>query len=403
MNKTFCIYPWINFHTTTEGRCKLCCHVYTEDYIKVGDNDAIVGHHDIDQIWFGDYMENVRNKMLNGEPVKECSRCYEHELKGIESSREWANKNYFTKQYLSLEYPKHLELRLGNKCNLKCNSCWSVSSSNLYKERKKIMSIDKDIPEWINNQWHHEINIVESFDFKWFETKEFSTFIDKVSPTLEKLYLTGGEPTLIKANVNVLNSLIKYNNNSCYVAWTTNLTSWPQEFYESLDFFDSSEVQMSIDGYKSSNTYIRYPTEWDIVEKNFKNALDLPSKVSLKVYFVVQAWNLLDIRKLVTWLETFERKIDFVPIFLEYPDQLHSTVWPKEVIEFIINDLQKIYTKRHSNSIERIINYLHDSIYDKKKITKMKEFIAINDKYRKIKFKDIFPYFHQIIEKECKI
>lgn len=404
MRETFCVYPWINLHTNTDGRCKLCCHVYGEDYIKVDNQDAVLGKTPFDEIWNGDYMSDVREKMLSGRTVKECQRCYDHEDKGLESSRQWANK-MFPIQNAEVFDPTHLELRLGNHCNLKCNSCWSVSSDQLYKERKKIMS-QQSVPKWLSEQWNHEINSVEQFDWQWFETKEFRNFVDRVAPYLKRLYLTGGEPTLIEANKYVLDKIVESGNRDCHVAWTTNMTTWPETFYDKLDFFKTSEIQMSIDGYREHNSYIRYPTDWKKVEQNFQKALNLPETVQLKIYFVYQAWNVFDVKKLIAWLEDNQdnRRVDFVPIFLEHPDQLHSCVWPDIVKLQVIDELKSIDTTKHAEPVSRIINYtLNTNKYSIENLKRMKQFIDINDRYRRFKFNETFPKLNSILDKECKI
>ena len=401
MSDTYCIYPFINVHTNTDGRCKLCCHVYSEDYIQADGHDAILGKDKWENIWNGEYMLNVRANMLAGKSVKECSRCYEHEEKGLQSSRQWANENY--KQPLLHSNPTHLELRLGNHCNLKCNSCWSVSSDNIYKERKKIVANEK-LPQWLSDQWNHEIKSVEAHDWQWYETQEFRDFVDQVAPTLERLYMTGGEPTLIQANQYVLDKLVEAGNTKCHVAWTTNMTTWPKGFYDKLDFFDTSEVQMSIDGYGEHNMYIRYPTDWNKVEENFAKAMTLPEKVQLKIYFVYQAWNVFDVDRLIRWLESRQtRRVDFVPIFLEHPDQLHSCVWPREIQHKVIGKLFTLETTMHKDPVQRIINYTQNTNkYSAENINRMKQFIAINDKYRKHKFADIFPTLNYVLEDVCK-
>ena len=174
--------------------------------------------------------------------------------------------------------------------------------------------------------------------------------------------MTGGEPTLIEANKYVLDKLVEAGNRKCHVAWTTNMTTWPEGFYDKLEFFDSSEIQMSIDGYSMHNTYIRYPTDWDVLERNFALAQKLPEKVQLKIYFVYQAWNVFDVAPLIQWLESIQtRRIDFVPIFLEHPDQIHSCVWPDDIRYQIVNDLRSIRTQQHKDPIQRIIavSYTH--------------------------------------------
>jgi sulfatase maturation enzyme AslB (radical SAM superfamily) len=202
----------------------------------------------------------------------------------------------------------------------------------------------------------------------------------------------------------VLDKLVEAGNNKCHVAWTTNMTTWPKGFYDKLDFFDSSEVQMSIDGYGDHNMYIRYPTDWKKVEENFAKAMTLPSKVELKIYFVYQAWNVFDVDRLVRWLEQRQtRRVDFVPIFLEHPDQLHSCVWPTEIKHKVIGKLFTLETKLHKDPIQRIINYTQNTHkYSEENITRMKQFIAINDKYRRYKFADIFPTLNYILEDVCK-
>ena len=402
MSDTYCVYPFINVHTNTDGRCKLCCHVYGEDYIQVDGKDAVLGKTDWNNIWNSQYMLDVRDNMLAGKTVKECNRCYEHESKGLESSRQWANKNYKAPTIHS--NPTHLELRLGNHCNLKCNSCWSVSSDNIYKERKRILA-NETVPKWLEDQWQHEIRSVEAHDWSWYETQEFRDFIDAVAPTLERLYLTGGEPTLIQANQYVLDKLVEAGNSKCHVAWTTNMTTWPEGFYDKLGFFDTSEIQMSIDGYGDHNSYIRYPTDWAKVSENFDKAMKLPASVQLKIYFVYQAWNVFDVKPLIEWLEIKQghRRVDFVPIFLEHPDQIHSTVWPDVLKLKIVDDLRSIVSAKHNDAVQRIVNYtLNTNKYSKENMKRMKQFISINDRYRKYKFEIMFPRLNQVLEIECR-
>ncbi len=162
---------------------------------------------------------------------------------------------------------------------------------------------------------------------------------------------------------------------------------------------------MSIDGYGDHNMYIRYPTDWSVLENNFKKAQALPEKVQLKIYFVYQAWNIFDVRKLINWLESIQtRRIDFVPLFLEHPDQIHSCVWPENVKTQVIEDLSRINSRLHNDAVQRIINYtVNTNKYSIDNIHRMKQFISINDKYRKYQFKDIFPGLNRILEQECTI
>jgi sulfatase maturation enzyme AslB (radical SAM superfamily) len=161
---------------------------------------------------------------------------------------------------------------------------------------------------------------------------------------------------------------------------------------------------MSIDGYGDHNRYIRYPTDWSKVQENFDKAMMLPAKVQLKIYFVYQAWNVFDVARLIHWLDTNQtRRVDFVPIFLEHPDHLHSCVWPRETQHYIIGQLLTIETVRHRDPVQRIINYTQNTNkYSVENLQRMKQFIDINDRYRKYKFADVFPKLNYILEESCK-
>jgi hypothetical protein len=163
---------------------------------------------------------------------------------------------------------------------------------------------------------------------------------------------------------------------------------------------------MSIDGYGDHNSYIRYPTDWTKVEENFERAMQLPTSVQLKIYFVYQAWNVFDVKPLIEWLEIKQghRRVDFVPIFLEHPDQIHSTVWPDVLKLKIVDDLRSIVSPKHNDAVQRIINYtLNTNKYSKENMKRMKQFISINDRYRKYKFEIMFPRLNQVLEIECRI
>ena len=63
-----------------------------------------------------------------------------------------------------------------------------------------------------------------------------------------------------------------------------------------------------------------------------------------------------------------------------------------------------IGTKYHNDAVTRIINYtVNTHKYSAVNIKKMRQFIDIQDKYRKYKFADIFPTLDYTMEKLCKI
>jgi sulfatase maturation enzyme AslB (radical SAM superfamily) len=96
-------------------------------------------------------MNDVRRDMIDGVEIKECQDCYRQEELTGQSSRTSSNKFWLKKEHVQeninhfrdhkkLNPVSSLELRLGNTCNLSCNSCWGYSSSKVNEERIQIMS-----------------------------------------------------------------------------------------------------------------------------------------------------------------------------------------------------------------------------------------------------------------------
>ena len=137
-SKTFCIYPFYNINSNTDGSVKLCCNIRDNSHVKKNDGTEYnLGKDSIDEIWNSDHLKNTRSKMLAGEKVNDCKDCYRHEELSGSSSRTQSNKQYLHNPKIlkavndfiithkvSITHLNSVELRLGNVCNLACNSCW---------------------------------------------------------------------------------------------------------------------------------------------------------------------------------------------------------------------------------------------------------------------------------------
>jgi hypothetical protein len=146
--------------------------------------------------------------------------------------------------------------------------------------------------------------------------------------------VTGGEPSIIEANTKIINHLIDIGNKECHVSFTTNLTTWNLDLYEKLEFFDRSEVQVSVDGYRKSQEYIRYGSDWRTVSDNFKKLIQLPDKVRIQVYNVFQIYNMFETYKLMKWMDSLstrgvlKRNVGFYSILIDQPLYLRTNVMP---------------------------------------------------------------------------
>ncbi len=363
----FCILPWLNLHTTPNGEIKLCCSIQTHNSLVMDMENKVerpfnFGYDDITRIWNSDYMANARDSHRSGLGFFACDECYISEERTAHSPRMGQNESWLLRQEVDQDVQKtmelsttnsdaaridskpiSLELRLGNQCNLQCISCWPMSSSLIDDERRDIIANSKHdedplATEIIHHQWQREVNDVAGTDLReWFDTDQFYDNIRVIAPSLKRLYTTGGEPTLIKANYKVLQMLLDAGNTGCRIEFTSNMKTWNSAFYDRLEQFDEVEVQMSIDGLDEIGEFLRYPTKMTEFYDNVDRLLRIASEKenwTIKVYTVLQACNYNHLMPLWEYLMNQSHRygvnINWWPITLYMPKYLSLHSVPKE-------------------------------------------------------------------------
>lgn len=145
----------------------------------------------------------------------------------------------------------HLDLRLGNSCNLKCISCNPTSSSSIADE-SIIMQSKGIIP--IYSFYNDSV-------LNWCEESLFSRFENL---PLKEVYFAGGEPMMIK----YLDQLLERLDRSITLRFNTNATIINPKINKLLKQYNKVIMSLSIDGIGKRNEYIRYGSKWNDIEKN---------------------------------------------------------------------------------------------------------------------------------------
>jgi len=108
--------PWTGIATTPSGGVKACCWM----------NNVENYRGDISFYESSDYLKEIKNKFLNGEYPKSCSRCAWNDERGLISKRVRENNNWLSNNSID-DYQKSdysiVDLRLSNRCNLYCITC----------------------------------------------------------------------------------------------------------------------------------------------------------------------------------------------------------------------------------------------------------------------------------------
>jgi hypothetical protein len=224
-------------------------------------------------------------------------------------------------------------------------------NSLTYTEKEYLDKNYLDEPKlgWLKSKWKTEQTIVDNTDVhNWFETETFYNNFKKMAPTLRRLYTTGGEPTLIKANYKMFEMLLEANNTDCQIEFTSNMTTWNQSFYSKLEKFKNVEIQMSIDGVGEVGEYIRYPSDFTKVRENVDKAVELASTRpgwKIKCYTVLQAMNFKHVMPIWSMLyilsSKHDQQITWWPITLSAPEFLSLSTIPKNIREEYIELIEK--------------------------------------------------------------
>ncbi len=289
-SKTFCMYPWIHLHAFPTGQALPCCMADM--------NDGIVGDcrtNTLKEIWNSDKMKQLRLDMLNNQPSKACTRCYEQEDAGFFSGRQSANKHHghLIERVLETkpdgEYERfemaYWDIRFSNLCNLKCRSCGHIFSSQWYKDQAALAG-----PEWAKNNkpkiyaGRHETDMLE----------QLLEHIDHV----EQIYFAGGEPLVMEEHYIILDELIKRGKTDVRLIYNSNFTQVKlkdKHAFEQWKHFPNVAVGASLDAMGKRAEYIRSGTRWPTVEENRRLMMEQCPHVDFYISATVSIMNAMHV------------------------------------------------------------------------------------------------------------
>lgn len=382
LNESICTLPWHGFALFPNGDVRNCAI----------SNELLGNLHtsDLDDILSNSVSRSVRQDMIDGTKHQRCNTCYRTEdlqnsnpLSKI-SNRIWymkVMKNHDLGAYDQTEFvsPQILDLRWRNTCNYRCVYCGPSLSSRWASDRNKSANFTID-------------------EHKLAETKKY--IFDNIK-TIKHVYLAGGEPLLIKENLEVLERLKEHNPNVT-IRINTNLSVINNKIFKLLvDDFKNTKWTISVDSIEEDYNYIRYPGDWN----NFlKNLTYLYSKTKNINYNMT--WSVLNAYSIFDAIDFLQQKFScpdsvFViqPIF--EPRTLHISHLSTDVID----DLRSVINKKlsqcesslYKNSLQSMLSYLDLSC--RKNLDRTIKFLNIINKQQGLDFPQSLAH---LLEKEIK-
>jgi sulfatase maturation enzyme AslB (radical SAM superfamily) len=333
-SKTFCALPWIHFATRPNGDMRLCCSANASG---AGENHTVglvknesgrPANFGIDtpmDAWNNQYMRSVRTTMLSGNVPSSCSKCFEEEDKGVVSKRIWETGTWMMdgldlndlinrtdENGVVPEELQYLDLRLGHTCNLKCIMCSPHDSSKWVQDHKKVYPLFQHDSLKQQMQWDQS-----TFNNQWYELPIFWEQLYKQIPYLKQVYFAGGEPLMIKEHKTFLKEIIRQGYaDKILVRYNSNGLLLDAETIELWKNFKKVKFAVSIDDVAERNHYIRFPTDWEVLEKNMHILDNTPSNIHVSIATAIQILNIKTLPELAKWkIKQNFKKVNFENVY----------------------------------------------------------------------------------------
>lgn len=322
--KYFCTAPWNLLYVGVDGHVRSCSY---GDVIGMCDKQGPA------QVLTNDKFKTLRQDILQDKITKNCEICISRENKTTAGDFEGLRNHYnkinvhSTADYTDVSKFKlaSLDLHWSSICDLKCVTCWAVQSSSIAREENKPVNhtptavADRIIEYVVSNQ-----------------------------SELKEIYMSGGEPTLIKHNLKLLKQiekrddlLIRVNSN---MQWQTD-----NAILQEILKFPNVLFTCSVDGMGDKFNYIRRGGNWDKTLANIK-FLKTRSNVDLRantVFFVLTA------QELPTIIDYFMDEIGSIDHTVNQlsmgQDRLRCRNLPDEVKNKVREQLNKTFLKYENN------------------------------------------------------
>ena len=386
ISPTFCAIPFVGMLVNTDTTIQYCCMANgpTNKLRKEDNTPYTIADKFVDGAWNSNGLKDIRLAMVDGKKVSGCNKCYMQESTGRDSNRIHANREWqwrLGKDELHARVTHalnnsgeikddlvYLDLRLGNLCNLKCRMCNPWNSSQIAKEHLELNATNPGY----STVWKKNFGVypVEAMDNqKWFEHDIFWDQVIDLIPSLKKVYMTGGEPTLISHNAKFMEECITRGRSDIVLFFNTNCTNINKKFLNNISKFSEININASMDGVGIVNDYIRSPSKWSQISTNIEQLAEMPNVV-LGITLTVQVYNIFNLIDILNWVDDLNVRYSkniFIDFLINmHPNYLNVNILPDDIREEVAQQLityrdTKITANTHhltANSLNGIIGLL---------------------------------------------
>ena len=311
-NPYFCPMPWTGLMYNMDGTVKNC--------IRSAEPIGNIADAPIENILLGERNRQSQAMIDQQQPVNRCQPCY-HLERGKQRHDIISDRIFYIRELKQVPPETYrpgnfdlqtVDVRWTNLCNFACVYCGPQFSSRWSAE------LGVNLPEPSAEQ-----------------RQEFKNYILDHAPRLRHVYLAGGEPLLMRENLELLDRL----DPSTHIRVNTNLSRTDTRVFERICEFKNVHWTISVESMHDEFEYIRFGGSWTDFSDNLARIRQLDHKISFNmIWFLLNPFSVFDC---VEWLQSqgFHNNT-FVIGALLGPEYLNIRHLPDHMLQLLQIELQ---------------------------------------------------------------
>ena len=374
-NKHFCPMPWTGLMYNFDGTVKNC--------IRSDFSNGILGNlkdTPIEEILLGPNNITKQANIIANTPADGCQTCYEleHGKKGFDII---SDRIFYIREFKKVPLDTYrvnnfdlqtIDVRWTNLCNFACVYC---------------------TPEF-SSRWASELNQKLEQPTEQ-QQSDFKEYIYRHAKNLKHVYLAGGEPLLMKENLDLLREL----NPDVNLRINTNLSKVDTGVFDAVCRFKNVHWTVSAETIKDEFEYIRFGGRWQDFLDNLNQIRKLDHKISFNML-----WFLLNYDSVFGYVDYLKglgfHNNSFIIGALLTPDYLNIRHLPENVLHSLKLKLESRINENPGylleDSYRNMLHYIAQPI--EKNLTNSFDQLAVMDQRRGVDSSKIFTELYKLKE-----
>ena len=326
-------------------------------------------------------LRDAREQLENNIWPDSCIRCSRSESLNRGSMRQDGQSAYDQYQQGDIT----LEIRPGSVCNFACQTCWPMASTRVAN-------------------FHHQAGLIDIKQVVSPSIDDYE-FLSPIAHRIRDLVILGGEPFYDKnclkflhwASHNLTSRITLFTNGSA-VDW-----DWVDQYPGKI------VMVFSIDAVEKPAEYIRFGTDWTIVEQNLQRAQDHPS-VELRVNITQTVYNYYYISDIIDFLiPRWPSVVSFgLPQESHFQEHVVPIKYRKEIISKLVKSVKKIQQadietgqKSHAtNALNSLITNFQSHAWNLDAYNTFKKFVNSMDRVKHINIRDYCEFVADMLSEQ---